>query len=161
MKEADNILWRISAKKIETLVSGFRKRNKKIVFTNGVFDILHYGHIDYLTKARKLGDIMIVGLNTDSSVRRFKAKGRPIQNERDRARILAALKPVDYVILFGETTPERLIRLVRPDVLVKGADYKTSEIVGAKFVKSYGGVVRRVRVVPGRSTSQIVRKLAL
>ena len=161
MKRVNNILWKISPKKIETLVANLRKRNKKIVFTNGVFDILHYGHVDYLAKARRLGDILIVGLNTDSSVRKFKAKGRPIQSEKDRARILAALKPVDYVILFGETTPDRLIRLVMPDVLVKGADYKISEIVGAEFVKSYGGVVKRIRVVPGRSTSQIVSKLGL
>ncbi|MCX6828879.1 MAG: D-glycero-beta-D-manno-heptose 1-phosphate adenylyltransferase [candidate division Zixibacteria bacterium] len=161
MKKVNNILWKISPKKIETLVANLRKRNKKIVFTNGVFDILHYGHIDYLTKARKLGDFMVVGLNTDSSVRKFKAKGRPIQNEKDRARILAALKPVDYVILFGETTPERLINLVKPDVLVKGADYRIAEIVGAAFVKSYGGVVKRIRVIPGRSTSRIVKKLGL
>jgi rfaE bifunctional protein nucleotidyltransferase chain/domain len=161
MKKANNILWKISPKKIGSLVGSFRKRGKKIVFTNGVFDILHYGHIDYLTKARKLGDILIVGLNTDSSVRKFKGKGRPIQNEKDRARILAALKPVDYVILFSETIPERLINLVKPDVLVKGSDYKVSEIVGAEFVKSYGGVVKRIKVIRGRSTSRIIKKLGL
>ena len=146
---------------LQAFARRLRATRKKIVFTNGVFDILHYGHVDYLAKARRLGDILIVGLNTDSSVRKFKAKGRPIQSEKDRARILAALKPVDYVILFGETTPDRLIRLVMPDVLVKGADYRIAEIVGAAFVKSYGGVVKRIRVIPGRSTSRIVKKLGL
>jgi rfaE bifunctional protein nucleotidyltransferase chain/domain len=157
----NNIIWKYSPSNIEAPKKGVGAKRKKIVFTNGVFDILHYGHIDYLIKAKKLGNILIVGLNTDSSVRKFKGKNRPIQNEKDRARILAALKPVEYVILFSEETPERLIRLIRPDVLVKGADYKISEIVGADFVKSYGGVVKRIKLVRGRSTTGIINKLNL
>ena len=148
-----------SPAKIRKIVSGLRRKRNRVVFTNGVFDILHFGHIDYLTKAKALGDVLIVGLNSDSSVRKFKSKDRPIQNERDRARILASLRPVDYVILFYEETPERLIKLVRPDILVKGADYEISEIVGADFVKSYGGLVRRVRLAKGRSTSDILDRI--
>jgi D-glycero-beta-D-manno-heptose 1-phosphate adenylyltransferase len=149
----------ISRTKIKTVAENLRRKRKKIVFTNGVFDILHYGHIDYLTKAKKLGDILIIGLNTDLSVKKFKGKDRPIQNQKDRARILEALKPVDYVVLFSEETPDKLIKLVRPDVLVKGADYKISEIVGAEFVKSYGGAVRRIKLAKGRSTTNLIRKM--
>lgn len=145
--------------KLKSIMAALRQFGKTIVFTNGVFDILHYGHVDYLTKAKRLGDILIVGLNTDSSVRMFKGKNRPIQNEKDRARILDALKPVDYVVLFSEETPERLIRKIRPDILVKGADYKVSEIVGAEFVKSYGGKVKRIALQKGRSTSRIIKTL--
>jgi len=141
------------------LVRGLRRRGKKIVFTNGVFDILHYGHVDYLTKARTLGDVLIVGVNKDSSVKKFKSDLRPIQEGKDRARILASLRPVDYVVMFEEETPERLIELVKPDVLVKGADYKVSEIVGAEFVKSYGGQVRRITLAKGRSTTDIIEKI--
>ncbi len=144
---------------IKRLVSRLRRQGKKIVFTNGVFDILHYGHVDYLGKAKRLGDVLIVGLNRDRSVKKFKSKDRPIQNEKDRARILAALRAVDYVILFSEETPEKLIELVKPDILVKGADYKISEIVGAGFVKSYGGKVRRIRLQTGRSTTGIIKLL--
>jgi len=144
---------------IVKLVESLRKKRKLIVFTNGVFDILHYGHIDYLAKARKLADVLIVGLNTDKSVKIFKSKGRPLQNEMDRARILAALRFVDYVIMFSEETPAKLIEIVRPDILVKGADYKISEIVGAKFVKSYGGKVKRIPLVKGRSSTAIIKKL--
>jgi len=151
----------IARNNIKSLAENLRRKHKTIVFTNGVFDILHYGHIDYLTKAKKLGDILIVGVNTDSSVRKFKSKDRPIQNEKDRVRILAALKPVDYVVLFSETTPENLIKLIKPDILVKGADYKMSEIVGAEFVKSYGGAVKRIKLVKGRSTTGIIKKLNL
>jgi len=149
----------IPQSKLKSTLASLRRAGKTIVFTNGVFDILHYGHIDYLTKAKRLGDILIVGLNTDASVRKFKGKNRPIQNERDRARILDSLKPVDYVVLFSEETPERLIRKVRPDILVKGADYKISEIVGAEFVKSYGGKVKRIPLQKGRSTSGIIKML--
>ena len=132
-----------------------------IVFTNGVFDILHAGHVDYLRKAKSFGDVLVVGVNRDASVRRLKGRGRPINNERDRAKLVSALRPVDFVVLFGEDTPEKLIRLVRPDVLVKGADYKLSEIVGAQFVKSYGGSVRRVRLTPNKSSSRLIKKLGL
>ncbi len=159
-----NIYYTWSPQTIKRLVAGLRqngprRRKRTVVFTNGVFDILHYGHVDYLTKARKLGDVLIVGLNSDSSVKKFKAAGRPIQPEKDRARILAALRPVDIVVMFKEETPERLIRAVAPDVLVKGADYKLSEIVGADFVQSYGGKVRRIKLQPSRSTTAILKRL--
>jgi rfaE bifunctional protein nucleotidyltransferase chain/domain len=136
-----------------------RRARKKIVFTNGVFDILHRGHVSYLARARSFGDVLVVGLNSDVSVRALKGKGRPLQSQRDRAGILLALRSVDYVIVFGEETPDKLIRQIRPDVLVKGADYRVSEIVGAEFVKSIGGTVRRVRLTPGRSSSGLVRKI--
>jgi rfaE bifunctional protein nucleotidyltransferase chain/domain len=148
----------ISQNRIISLANNLRRRGKLIVFTNGVFDILHYGHVDYLTKAKRMGDVLMVGLNKDSSVRKFKGQDRPIQNEKDRARILDALKPVDYVVLFSENTPENLIKLIKPDILVKGADYKISEIVGAEFVKSYGGVVKRIKLIKGRSTTGIIKK---
>ncbi len=146
-------------KAITSLLDDLRKKGRRIVFTNGVFDILHYGHINYLTKAREMGDILIVGLNRDSSVKKFKSKNRPLQNEMDRARILTALRAVDYVVMFSEETPARLIEMIKPDVLVKGADYKISEIVGAQFVKSYGGEVKRIRFVKGRSSTDIIKKL--
>ncbi len=144
--------------RLATLANRLRRSGKQIVFTNGVFDILHRGHVQYLERARSYGDLLIVGLNSDASVRRIKGPGRPVQTERDRAIILQSLRSVDYVVLFGEDTPERTIQMVRPSTLVKGADYKEAEIVGASFVKSYGGKVRRVRLTPGRSTSRIIKR---
>ena len=144
---------------VPRLMKRLRKAGHRVVFTNGVFDILHRGHVDYLAKARSYGDALIVGLNNDASVKRLKGTSRPLQKHLDRAAILLALEAVDYVILFGEDTPERLIREVRPDILVKGADYRISEIVGASFVRSYGGLVRRIRLTPARSTSSLIRKL--
>ena len=150
----------VSKKNLPALLTKLKKQRKTIVFTNGVFDIIHRGHIDYLHKARSLGDILIVGMNSDSSVRRLKGKKRPFQKQADRAAIVASLKPVDYVVLFSEDTPERLIEFIRPDTLVKGADYKVSQIAGARFVKSYGGKVRRVRLTAGRSSSKLFKKLS-
>jgi len=145
--------------KIVPFINRLKRAGKKIVFTNGVFDILHRGHIEYLSKAKSFGDILIVGLNTDASVHRIKGGKRPIQKQQDRAAILLALKAVDYVVMFGEDTPGKLIRLIRPDVLVKGADWEISEIVGGDFVISYGGKVKRVKLTKGRSTSVIETKL--
>ena len=142
-----------------TLKAIRRRRKRQIVFTNGVFDILHAGHVEYLSKAKALGDILIVGVNRDSSVRRLKGPSRPLQTEKDRALIVAALKPVDYVILFSADTPERLIEAISPDVLVKGADYKLAEIVGAEFVRSQGGVVKRIALKKGRSSSGVIERL--
>jgi len=159
VKKPDNIYMTFNEESIACLVDGLRKKGRRIVFTNGVFDILHYGHINYLTKAREMSDILIVGLNRDSSVKKFKSNKRPLQNEMDRARILTALRVVDYVVMFSEETPARLIEMIKPDILVKGADYKISEIVGAKYVKSYGGKVRRIRLVKGRSSSSVINKL--
>jgi len=143
---------------IARLCDRLRRRKKKIVFTNGVFDIIHMGHVQYLSKAKSMGDVLIVGLNTDSSVKKFKGPKRPINRQSDRAGVLAALEMVDYIVLFGEETPEKLIRQVKPDILVKGADYKLNEIVGADFVQSYGGAVKRIRLLKGRSTTDIIRR---
>lgn len=151
-----NLLTRTS---LAAAVERLRRAGEKIVFTNGVFDILHRGHVDYLARAKSFGDILIVGLNSDASTRRLKGPDRPLQKQGDRAKILLALRSVDYVMIFGEDTPDKLIRQVRPDVLVKGADYAVSEIVGADYVRSYGGSVRRVRLAPGRSTTTLAKKL--
>ena len=150
----------VSKKNLPALLKKLKKQRQRVVFTNGVFDIIHRGHIDYLYKARSFGDILIVGLNSDSSVRRLKGNKRPLQKQADRAAIVVSLKPVDYVVFFGEDTPERLIETIRPDILVKGADYKVREIVGARFVKSYGGKVRRVRLSAGRSSSNLIKRLS-
>jgi len=150
----------VARHRLAELVRGLRRRRKRIVFTNGVFDLLHRGHVTYLARARSFGDVLIVGLNSDRSVRRLKGVGRPLQTQRDRAEILLALRAVDHVVVFGEDTPARLIAAIRPDVLVKGADYRVSEIVGAELVQSYGGAVRRVRLTPGRSTSRLAKLLA-
>jgi D-beta-D-heptose 7-phosphate kinase/D-beta-D-heptose 1-phosphate adenosyltransferase len=144
---------------IEKICNSLREQNKKIIFTNGCFDILHRGHIEYLTKAKEFGDVLIVGLNSDTSVQRLKGKDRPINSESDRARILDALKPVDYVVIFEEDTPLRLIQTVKPDVLVKGGDYKVEEIVGSEFVVSYGGKVEIIPFVEGKSTTKIIQKI--
>lgn len=149
----------VSRKGIAALARRLRRSGKKIVFTNGVFDIIHRGHVEYLSKAKSLGDVLIVGLNSDSSVRRLKGRRRPVQSQADRAVIMGALKPVDYVVIFSEDTPQKLITEVKPHVLVKGADYQTGEIVGADFVKAHGGTVRRVRLTKGRSTTALLRKL--
>ncbi|MBI4549546.1 MAG: D-glycero-beta-D-manno-heptose 1-phosphate adenylyltransferase [Candidatus Omnitrophica bacterium] len=135
-----------------------RRAGKKIVFTNGCFDILHYGHVDYLRKAKKFGDLLVVGMNTDRSVRALKGKGRPVNSQSDRAEILSELCSVDAVTLFGDATPLKLIRRIRPDALVKGADYRLEDIVGRTFVESYGGKVVRIPLRPGRSTTGILQK---
>lgn len=134
-------------------------KDQKIVFTNGCFDILHLGHIDYMMKAADLGDVLIIGLNNDASVRRLKGEGRPINNEQARALILASLSFVNAVILFGEDTPYELIRFIQPDILVKGNDYKTEEIVGHEIVLGAGGQVITVDLVPGYSTTGLIEKL--
>ena len=136
-------------------------QNARIVFTNGCFDLLHLGHIDYLEKARRFGDRLVVGLNTDASVQRLKGPGRPVQDENSRARIMAALEFVDLVVHFDEDTPLDLILEVRPDILVKGDDYAIADIVGGREVMEMGGEVRTVALVKGHSTSGIVNKLKL
>jgi len=140
-------------------ISGLRAAKKKVVFTNGCFDILHAGHITYLNRARKLGDALVIGLNSDSSVRAIKGKHRPVNRQADRALVLSALSFVDYVVIFSDPTPEKLIRALRPDILVKGADWKVSQIAGADFVKSYGGRVVRVPFVRGYSTTSVLEKI--
>jgi len=134
-------------------------QRKKIVFTNGCFDILHLGHIDYLSKAKDLGDLLIIGLNTDLSVSRIKGKNRPIQDEVSRAMVLASLNFVDAVVFFGEDTPYNLIKITQPDILVKGADYKPEDIVGYDILKNKGGEVVTIEFLEGYSTSAIEKKI--
>lgn len=132
---------------------------KKIVFTNGCFDILHAGHADYLSKAKSPGDILVVGINSDASVRRIKGEKRPILPQQMRAYLLDNLKPVDYVVIFEEDTPLELIKAIKPDVLVKGADWDLERIVGADFVLSYGGRVERIPFSFDVSTSKIIERI--
>lgn len=129
-----------------------------IVFTNGCFDILHVGHIRYLQQAKSLGKYLVVGVNSDTSVRRLKGPTRPLQNEKDRAEILAALAAVDYVVIFAQDTPEELIQLIRPNFLVKGGDWKPDSIAGGPFVMSYGGQVKSLQFVDEKSTTKIIEK---
>ncbi len=138
---------------------GRREAGRSIVFTNGCFDILHAGHVRYLAAAKDQGDILVVGLNSDKSVRSIKGPDRPIVGEADRAEVLAALECVDHVTLFDAPDPFRLIRAARPDVLVKGADWAEEQIIGADLVKSDGGRVFRVPVVPDISTSEIIGRI--
>lgn len=145
---------------LAAIIRRYRSRGKRTVFTNGCFDILHVGHIDYLERARRLGDILVVGLNSDSSVRGIKGPSRPVNNQADRARVLAALKSVDFVTIFNEPTPERLIKKLSPDILVKGGDWKVRDIVGGDFVKSRGGKVARVPFVKGYSTTGLLKRIA-
>jgi len=140
---------------LKKLVPLFKREGKKVVFTNGCFDLIHAGHIKLLERARKLGDVLIVGLNSDGSVRRLKGKGRPIVPQSDRARILDSIKYVDYVVIFKEDTPLKLIKELRPDVLVKGGDYKLKEIVGHDIVPK----VVRVKLLSNRSTTSLINKI--
>ena len=129
---------------------------KKVVFTNGVFDLIHAGHVDYLLKAKKLGDVLIVGLNSDKSVQKIKGRNRPILKQEERAFIISNLKPVDYVVFFNEDTPEKLISELIPDVLVKGADWSVDKIVGKEIVEKNGGEVKNIEFVNDQSTSKII-----
>lgn len=138
----------------------WRRAGKRVVFTNGIFDILHRGHVEYLAEAKRLGDILVVGINTDSSARRLKGPTRPINKLADRAVVLAALEAVDQIVNFGEPTPIKLITTIKPDILVKGAEYKKRDIVGAKEVESWGGQVVRVPMRRGLSTTAVMRKVA-
>lgn len=136
-----------------------KRMGKQVVFTNGTFDIIHRGHVEYLQAARRMGDVLIVGLNTDASIRRIKGDKRPINPNRDRAAVLSALGCVDYVCLFGDDTPQRLISAVIPDVLVKGADWSANAIVGKDVVEAHGGCVRRIRLTKGRSTTNVIQRI--
>ena len=139
--------------------NALKLHQRKIVFTNGCFDVLHFGHVHYLLQAKALGDILVVGLNSDNSVRRLKGPSRPINGEQERAYVLAALACVDYVVVFGEDTPKELIETVRPDVLVKGGDYALDQIVGADFVTRNGGTVTTLPFVEGFSSTRIIEQL--
>jgi len=143
-------------KDLKQIVGILKKQGKKIVFTNGCFDLLHIGHVRYLQEAKSLGDILIVAINSDESVRKIKGKGRPITPADERAEILAALECVDYVTIFHETLPNRLIEDLKPDIHVKGGDYSINELPEAKIVKSYGGKVVITNKVKNRSTTKII-----
>ena len=138
------------------LGESLRRRGRRIVFTNGVFDLLHVGHVSLLERAARLGDVLIVAVNSDASTRRLKGPGRPIVPLRERMELLSGLKAVDHVVPFGEATPARVIAAIRPDVLVKGGDYRKSEIVGRDTVERGGGRVVRVRLRAGRSSSRLI-----
>ncbi len=142
-----------------TALTRWHEEGKKVVFTNGCFDIVHLGHVDYLEKARALGDKLVLGLNTDASVSRLKGPLRPVVNEMARARLMAALSFVDTVILFDEPTPLQLIEAIGPDILVKGDDYSVENIVGADFVLAKGGEVKTIPLVKGYSTSSLIEKI--
>lgn len=149
----------IERQDVEAFCAVLRKGGKKVVFTNGCFDILHAGHVTYLEKAKAQGDVLVLGLNTDESVRRLKGPERPINNELDRARVVGGLRAVDYVVFFGENTAEAVIAQVRPDVYVKGGDYTLDTLPEAKIVQSYGGKVAFIDMVEGRSTTNIIKKI--
>mgnify|MGYP002859823701 FL=1 len=140
-------------------VNELKAQNKKIVFTNGVFDIIHRGHVEYLREAKNCGDVLIVGLNSDSSVKMIKGDKRPIVTEENRAYVLANLKPVDYVIIFNEDTPYNTIKKIVPDFLVKGADWDEDKIVGSDIVKQSGGEIKRIKFVENNSSTNIIEKI--
>ena len=141
------------------VLESLREAGKRIVFTNGCFDILHAGHVRYLTAARSKGDALILGLNSDVSVKSIKPENRPIVSQDQRAEVLAGLTCVDYITIFDDPDPLVLIQTIKPDVLIKGADWKETEIIGSDIVKSYGGKVIRIEVVPGISTSRIIQRI--
>ncbi len=144
---------------LKRIIAGLKKRRKKIVFTNGCFDIIHLGHVTYLEKAKKSGDILIVGLNSDRSVKQLKGDSRPLLPQGERAALLAALESVDYVVIFNEDNPYNLISELNPNVLVKGGDWCKDKIIGADFVKSRGGKVKRVNYLKGYSVTKLIKKL--
>jgi len=144
---------------IQEIVNSLKAQSKKIVFTNGCFDIVHSGHVDYLKKAKQLGDVLIVGLNSDSSVKSIKGKQRPINNQNDRAVILSAFYFVDYVVIFDQSTPYELINMIKPDILVKGSDWYNKTIVGSDIVIENGGKVVLIEYLEGKSTTTIIEKI--
>jgi D-beta-D-heptose 7-phosphate kinase/D-beta-D-heptose 1-phosphate adenosyltransferase len=160
-REPASALWKVAdGREAVARIFHWRQAEQRIVFTNGCFDLLHPGHVSLLHQARQLGDRLIVGLNTDASIRRLKGDQRPILPGQDRAAILSALEDVDLVVFFDEDTPLTLIEQLKPDVLVKGADYRIEDVVGKAAVEAYGGQVRLVEILKGHSTTAIARKLA-
>ena len=149
----------LNLEELTKTVSLAKSVGKTIVFTNGCFDLIHGGHIEFLQKAREKGDLLIVGLNSDQSVKSIKGNDRPIKTQKERANIISALKSVDYITIFNETTPEEIIRQVRPDILVKGDDYDINKVVGREIVEGYGAKVELIPIVKGLSTTNIVEKI--
>ncbi|MBW8049010.1 MAG: D-glycero-beta-D-manno-heptose 1-phosphate adenylyltransferase [Cytophagales bacterium] len=156
MNTAEKIM---NTKHLTLKLKEWKAKGYKIVFTNGCFDILHLGHIDYLEKVRKFGDKLVVGLNTDDSIKQIKGQDRPVQDEKSRARVLASLEFIDAVVLFNEDTPYELIKLLAPDVLVKGDDYAVDKIVGHDIIKKNGGEVKTIPYIEGYSSSGIIEKI--
>jgi rfaE bifunctional protein nucleotidyltransferase chain/domain len=146
----------INLSELKAIRSKLKASDKKVVFTNGVFDLIHAGHVDYLVKAKALGDVLIVGLNSDESAKRIKGENRPILKQEERAFILSNLKPVDFVIFFNEDTPEKLISELVPNILIKGADWPVDKIVGKDIVEKNGGEVKTIEFVNDQSTSKII-----
>ena len=144
---------------LKDILSALRKGQKRIVFTNGCFDILHVGHVTYLEEAKKQGDILVVAVNSDDSLKRLKGKGRPVVNQNDRMKMLAALESVDYVIIFKEDNPASIVEDLKPDVIVKGSDWKEDEIIGAESVKKGGGKVITIPISQGYSTTALLKKI--
>ena len=149
----------VSDPELSRILQRARFLGKKIVFTNGCFDIIHKGHVEYLLQAANLGNILIVGINTDSSVKKLKGPNRPVQDQDSRSRVLASMYFVTYVVLFNEETPYNLIKLIQPDILVKGGDYTPDSVVGKDIVESSGGRVELVEFVDGKSTTGIIEKI--
>lgn len=146
-------------KKLVSVVRGLRRQGRTVAFTNGCFDILHVGHLDSLERIKKKADVLIVALNSDASVRRLKGVGRPLVRAKERARLLAALEPVDFVTIFSEDTPLKVIWAIRPDVLAKGGDWRPEQIVGSDIVKASGGRVISVPYMPGHSTTRLIKNI--
>lgn len=149
-----------TARQLQKEIISLKRNRKKIVFTNGCFDLLHYGHVQYLQEAKEKGDILIVAINSDSSIKKIKGPKRPIIQEKDRLATIAALASVDYVVKFSTDTPLSLIKMFKPDILIKGSDWNKDAIVGADFVKGYGAKVMTVKLLPGRSTTKIIEKIS-
>jgi len=142
------------------IIARLKIAKQKIVFTNGCFDIIHRGHVNYLQTAKKKGDILVVAINSDASIKRIKGSSRPINPQLDRSEIIAALESVDYITIFNQSTPLEVIKKIKPDVLVKGADWKASDIVGADILKQYGGKIAREKFLDGYSTTKLIEKIA-
>jgi D-beta-D-heptose 7-phosphate kinase/D-beta-D-heptose 1-phosphate adenosyltransferase len=155
---SDNKIKNIN--QLKRITARLKREGKTIVFTNGCFDLLHYGHIKYLEQAKKLGDILIVAVNSDDSVKKIKGNKRPVVSAVYRLKIIASLASVDYVTLFGQDTPLKIIKFIKPDILVKGADWSKNNIVGADFVRSYGGSVASIKLVKGLSTTNLIKRIA-
>lgn len=149
----------IEKENLDNIIEKLKSENRKIVFTNGCFDILHAGHVRYLKESKKFGDILIVGLNSDISVKKIKGESRPINPEMDRAEVLAGLEAVNYIVLFDETSPVKLLEEIKPDIYTKGADYTVETLPEAKTVLSYGGKIEFIKFLEGRSTTKIIDKI--
>jgi len=148
-----------SHKQLKLIINNLKKQGKTIAFTNGCFDILHYGHVKYLQSSKEKADVLIVALNSDSSVRKIKGRARPINKQINRIKVISALSCIDYVTIFNEETPLEVIRLLKPDVLIKGGDWDKKDIVGGDFVETYGGKVVTIPYLKGYSTSKLISKI--